>query len=61
MCVFVLVCDSLCMCACVSRWYEINKSEYFPITISAEYTELDAISGFSEIVPDTVIFDDFER
>ncbi|PIA50140.1 hypothetical protein AQUCO_01300698v1 [Aquilegia coerulea] len=24
-------------------------------------SELDAISGFSEIVPDTVIFDDFER
>ncbi|XP_028795875.1 uncharacterized protein LOC114751361 isoform X1 [Neltuma alba] len=24
-------------------------------------TELDAVSGFSEIVPDTVIFDDFER
>ncbi|KAI4303236.1 hypothetical protein MLD38_038890 [Melastoma candidum] len=24
-------------------------------------TELDAVSGFSEIVPDTVIFDDFEK
>lgn len=28
---------------------------------TADYTELDAISEFSEIVPDTVIFDDFER
>ncbi|MCO5547666.1 hypothetical protein L7F22_001117 [Adiantum nelumboides] len=28
---------------------------------TADYTELDAISKFSEIVPDTVIFDDFER
>lgn len=28
---------------------------------TAEYTELDAVSKFSEIVPDTVIFDDFER
>jgi len=24
-------------------------------------TELDAVAGFSEIVPDTVVFDDFER
>jgi hypothetical protein len=24
-------------------------------------TELDAVSSFSEIVPDTVIFDDFDR
>jgi transaldolase len=28
---------------------------------TVEGTELDAISKFSEIVPDTVIFDDFER
>lgn len=28
---------------------------------TADFTELDAISKFSEIVPDTVIFDDFER
>jgi transaldolase len=24
-------------------------------------TELDAVAAFSEIVPDTVVFDDFER
>lgn len=24
-------------------------------------TELDAVSSYSEIVPDTVVFDDFER
>jgi len=29
--------------------------------LAVEGTELDAISKFSEIVPDTVIFDDFER
>jgi hypothetical protein len=28
---------------------------------AAEGTELDAISKYSEVVPDTVIFDDFER
>lgn len=28
---------------------------------AAESTELDAISKYSEVVPDTVIFDDFER
>ncbi|KAF3783518.1 Transaldolase [Nymphaea thermarum] len=28
---------------------------------AAPITELDAVSAFSEIVPDTVIFDDFER
>ncbi|KAH7291516.1 hypothetical protein KP509_29G020100 [Ceratopteris richardii] len=28
---------------------------------TANYTELDAITKFSEIVPDTIIFDDFER
>lgn len=24
-------------------------------------TELDVVTGYSEIVPDTVVFDDFER
>lgn len=31
------------------------------IGFSGPTTELDAVSSFSEIVPDTVIFDDFER
>lgn len=30
---------------------------FFP----GENNELDAVSAFSEIVPDTVVFDDFER
>jgi hypothetical protein len=28
---------------------------------SGENNELNAVSAFSEIVPDTVVFDDFER
>lgn len=32
-----------------------------PSVSVVEGTELDAISKYSEVVPDTVIFDDFER
>lgn len=39
-----------------SKWSTVRAAVQ-----TGEYTELDAISKFSEIVPDTVIFDDFER
>lgn len=31
------------------------------LCFTGENNELDAVSAFSEIVPDTVVFDDFER
>lgn len=31
------------------------------LCFTGEKNELDAVSAFSEIVPDTVVFDDFER
>ncbi|KAG7564350.1 hypothetical protein ISN44_As10g011160 [Arabidopsis suecica] len=31
------------------------------MTLRGENNELNAVSAFSEIVPDTVVFDDFER
>jgi hypothetical protein len=35
---------------------------FLTLCLGAEViTELDAVAGFSEIVPDTVVFDDFER
>lgn len=39
-------------CICLLFYY------YFFVELR---TELDAVSSFSEIVPDTVIFDDFDR
>lgn len=33
----------------------------FFFCFTGENNELDAVSAFSEIVPDTVVFDDFER
>ena len=34
---------------------------FFFFCFTGENNELDAVSAFSEIVPDTVVFDDFER
>ncbi|KAM7259950.1 hypothetical protein ACFE04_015691 [Oxalis oulophora] len=47
-------------------FFKFNRSSAYPLIKASSLdsgvtTELDAVSNFSEIVPDTVIFDDFER
>lgn len=42
-------------------YYLIGSSEKKKYSNEGLSTELDAVSSFSEIVPDTVVFDDFER
>lgn len=42
-------------------YYLIGSSEKKKKSNEGLSTELDAVSSFSEIVPDTVVFDDFER
>lgn len=46
----------------ISRFIKLRIFTDFglPIFIGAN-TELDAVSSFSEIVPDTVVFDDFQK
>ena len=43
---------------CLFSFSHFAISVYSP---AASTTELDAVSAFSEIVPDTVVFDDFEK
>ena len=50
----------------ISRFYFLFFPSHFAISNfryspAASTTELDAVSSFSEIVPDTVVFDDFEK
>ncbi|XP_057857299.1 uncharacterized protein LOC131066538 isoform X2 [Cryptomeria japonica] len=45
----------------VSVFCTASSSSPSSLNTAQEKTELDAISEFSEIVPDTMIFDDFER